>query len=87
MLKVNNRCMSRLGVRKRLIMAYKITSSLVYEWKCAGELCSNVVSSPSLKASSAEKKERREHASAVLHAHGSCRQPRPTRCLVSGSST
>lgn len=47
--------MSGLGVRKCLIMAYKITISVACEWKSAGEPFIGVVSSLSLKASSPEK--------------------------------
>lgn len=54
--------MSRLGVRKHLIMAYKITSSVAYEWKRAGEPSISAASSLSLNASSPEKRERRKPA-------------------------
>ena len=53
-------------------MAYKITVLVAYEWKCAGEPCISVVSSLSLKGSSAEKRARRKPARAILYSHGRC---------------
>lgn len=41
-------------------MAYKITGSVAYEWKRAGEPSISAVSGLSLKASSPEKRERRK---------------------------
>lgn len=59
--------MSGLGVRKHLIMAYKITGSVAYKWKCAGEPCISVASSLSLKASSPEKRERSNPSRTVFY--------------------
>lgn len=78
--------MSGLGVRKRLIMAHKITGSVAYEWKCAGEPCFTVVSSLFLKASSPEKRERNKPIRAVLYGCGRCRQSRSHHVWFLGSS-
>lgn len=66
--------MSGLGVRKRLIMAYKITGSVAYEWRRAEEPCISVASSLSLKASAPEKRERSKRSRAVLYCHGKWRE-------------
>lgn len=78
--------MSGLGVRKRLIMAHKITGSVAYEWKCAGEPCFTVVSSLFLKASSPEARERNKPIRAVLYGCGRCRQSRSHHVWFVGNS-